>query len=199
MPDNQLLAGIIFSVTGLAILFFGYRFFKVALGIMGFAAGFILVVTLASDLTEYGRTEVMIGGLIGGIAGVVLFVMAYYAGIFIMGAFMGYMLGTSVSPYIHVDPLVIIAVAVVLGGMITFTVQKVVIVCISSFFGSWIFLLGVGQLFSRVETVSLINEPEQAIMLYQHFTWMMFVWLGISLLGIFFQYRGMDRKKHGAE
>ena len=130
MPENQYIAGFIFSVIGIAILFFGYRFFQTALGVMGFATGFVLVVTLGSDLTDFGRTEILIAGLIGGVACTCLFIMAYYAGIFIMGALLGYVLGTSVSPYIHVDPVIIIAVAVVLGGMITFVVQKVVIICI---------------------------------------------------------------------
>ncbi len=133
MPENQYIAGAIFSVIGMAVLFFGYRFFKVALGLMGFAAGFVLVVTLGSDLTDFGQTEILIAGLIGGVGFTFLFVLAYYAGIFIMGALMGYLMGTSVSPYIHVDPVIIIAVAVVLGGMVTFAVQKVVIVCISAF------------------------------------------------------------------
>jgi len=112
-----------------------------------------------------------------------------------MGALMGYVLGTSVSPYIHVEPVIIIAVAVVLGGMITFAVQKVVIICISAFFGSWIFLMGIGQLLSRVKTESLINEPGNVLLLYQKFTWMMLVWLVISMIGIYSQYRRMEKKK----
>jgi len=195
MPENQYIAGAIFSVIGMAVLFFGYRFFKVALGLMGFAAGFVLVVTLGSDLTDFGQTEILIAGLIGGVAFTFLFVLAYYAGIFIMGALMGYLMGTSVSPYIHVEPVIIIAVAVVLGGMITFAVQKVVIVCISAFFGAWVFLLGIGQLLSRVKTESLINEPGNVLLLYQKFTWMMLVWLVISMIGIYSQYRRMEKKK----
>ncbi len=195
MPENQYIAGLIFSVIGIAILFFGYRFFKAALGVMGFAAGFVLVVTLGSDLTDLGRTEILIAGLIGGVVCTFLFILAYYAGIFIMGALLGYVLGTSVSPYIHVDPVIIIAVAVVLGGMITFAVQKVVIICISSFFGAWIFLLGIGLLLSQVRTESIISEPGKVLLLYQEFTWMMLVWLIISMIGIYSQYRGMEKKK----
>ena len=195
MPENQYIAGLIFSVIGIAILFFGYRFFKAALGVMGFAAGFALVVTLGSDLTDFGRTEVLIAGLIGGVICTFLFILAYYAGIFIMGALLGYVLGTSVSPYIHVDPVIIIAVAVVLGGMITFAVQRVVIICISSFFGAWIFLLGIGLLLSQIKTGSIISEPGKVLLLYQEFTWMMLVWLVISMAGIYSQYRGMEKKK----
>ncbi len=195
MPENQYVAGLIFLVIGIAILFFGYRFFKAALGVMGFATGFILVVTLGSDLTDFGRTEVLIAGLIGGAVCTFLFIFAYYAGIFIMGALLGYVLGTSVSPYIHVDPVIIIAVAVVLGGMITFVVQRVVVICISAFFGAWIFLLGIGLLLSQIKTESIISEPGKVLLLYQEFTWMMLVWLVISLTGIYSQYRGMEKKK----
>jgi len=195
MPDNQYLAGAIFSVIGIAILFAGYRFFRVALGIMGFAAGFTLVVTLGSDLTNLGRTGILVSGVVGGILFTFLFVLAYYAGVFIMGAFLGYVLGTSASPYIHVDPVIIIAVAVVLGGLITFAVQKVVIICISAFFGAWVFLLGIGQLFSRVDTRRLFDEPGKILLLYQHQTWMMLVWLAVAVVGIIGQYKGMQRKK----
>jgi Domain of unknown function (DUF4203) len=195
MPENQYIAGAIFSVIGLAVLFFGYKFFKAALGLMGFAAGFVLVVTLGSDLTDFGQTEILIAGLIGGVAFIFLFVLAYYAGIFIMGALLGYILGTSVSPYIHVDPLIIIAVSVVLGGMITFAVQKVVIICISAFFGAWIFLLGIGQLLGHIKTASLINNPGNVLLFYQEFTWMMLVWLAIAMIGIYSQFRRMGKKK----
>ena len=195
MADNQILAGIIFSAVGLGILFFGYRFFKVALGIMGFSAGFIVCVVLASDLTEFNRTELLVSGVVSGIVGTFLFVMAYYAGVFVMGAFLGYMLGTAVAPYIHLDPLVIVAIAVVLGAMITFAVQKVVIVCLSSFFGAWLFLIGMDQLFSRLSTATLIREPEKALFLYQEMNWMMAAWLVVSLIGIYSQYRGIEKKK----
>lgn len=195
MPENHYIAGAIFLVIGIAILFFGYRFFKVALGIMGFAAGFILVVTLGTDLTDYGRSELLAAGLLGGVVCTVVFVLAYYAGVFIMGALLGYILGTSVSPYIHVDPVIIVAVAVILGGMITFAVQKVVIICISAFFGSWIFLLGAGQLAGQLETEILVNRPGEFFLLYQEFTWMMIVWLAIALIGIYSQYLGMQKRK----
>ncbi len=195
MPENHYIAGTIFIVIGIAILFFGYRFFKVALGIMGFAAGFVLVVTLGTDLTNFGRTEILVAGLVGGVVCTVLFVLAYYAGVFIMGALLGYVLGTSISPYIHVDPVIVIAVAVILGGMITFAVQKVVIVCISAFFGSWIFLLGAGQLAGQLKTELLVNRPGEVFLLYQEFTWMMLVWLVIALIGIYCQYQRMQKKK----
>jgi len=195
MPENQYIAGAIFSVIGLAVLFFGYKFFKVALGLMGFAAGFVLIVTLGSDLTDFGQTEILIAGLIGGVAFTFLFVLAYYAGIFIMGALLGYILGTSISPYIHVDPLIIIAVSVVLGGMITFAVQKVVIICISAFFGAWIFLLGIGQLLGHIKTATLINNPGNVLLFHQEFTWMMLVWLAIAMIGIYSQFRRMGKKK----
>lgn len=195
MPEDQYIAGFIFIAIGLAILFFGYRFFKIALGVMGFASGFILVSTLGTDLTEFGRNEILAAAIIGGIAFTFIFVLAYYAGVFIMGAFLGYILGTTLSPYINLDPLIIIAVAVVLGGMITFAVQKVVIICLSSFFGAWTILLGVGQLLGRVRTDSLVSEPGKVLLLYQEFSWMMLVWLVIALIGIYSQYRKMDSKK----
>ena len=195
MPENQYIAGMIFIAIGLAILFFGYRFFKVALGVMGFAAGFILVVTLGTDLTEFGRNEILAAGLIGGIVFTFVFVLAYYAGVFITGAFLGYILGTSISPYINVDPIIIIAVSIVIGGMITFAVQKVVVICVSAFFGAWIILLGVGQALGRIQTESLVSEPAKVLTLYREFTWMMVVWLAVALVGIYCQYRKMDGKK----
>jgi len=195
MVENQYIAGLIFLAIGLAILFFGYRFFKVALGVMGFAAGFILVVTLGTDLTDFGRNEVLAAGIIGGIAFTFVFVLAYYAAVFIMGAFLGYILGTSISPYIEVDPIIIIAISIVIGGMITFAVQKVVVICLSSFFGAWIMLLGTGQILGRVRTENLISQPMEALTIYRQFTWMMAVWLAVALMGIYCQYRKMDGKK----
>lgn len=194
MPEHQLLAGFVFSLVGLSVLFFGYRFFKLALGIMGFAAGFVLLISLGSAMVELGRTELLVAGVIGGIAGVFLFVMAYYAGIFIMGACLGYIIGSSIAPYLAVDPLIPITVAIVLGGMIIFAVQKVVIVCISSFFGAWMLFLGIAQILGRIDTNRLIIDPSRGLLLFQGINWMMLVWLLISLLGIYSQYRGMEKK-----
>src|SRR3982750_3856882 len=82
----ELPAAILLVLGGALSCFAGYRLFKLVLGIYGF----ILGAMLASSMMGVSHTTGMIvAGLVGGIAGALLLVFAYFIGIALVGAGLG--------------------------------------------------------------------------------------------------------------
>src|SRR5690242_2568483 len=82
----QLPAAVLLVLGGALACFAGYRLFKIVLGIYGF----ILGAMLASSMMGASNTAGMIAAaLVGGIAGALLLMFAYFIGIALVGAGLG--------------------------------------------------------------------------------------------------------------
>ena len=126
------LPGIPVVVTALAIgalvCFFGYRLFKVVLGLTGFAAGAVAGAGFATLLTSGTQTIVLVFAVIGGVIGAVILVWAYYVGMFVVGAAGGALIGGLVAAGFAawLQALIIVALAVV-GGVLALKLQRIVL------------------------------------------------------------------------
>jgi hypothetical protein len=100
---------------GLLNCFFGYRIFRIMLGVYGFflgaIAGFAFVASVAAGQTLW----LLLGAVAGGILGAVLMAVFYFVGVFFVGALVGALLTDMVALSFGVDPplLVLIVVAIV--------------------------------------------------------------------------------------
>jgi hypothetical protein len=134
-------AAIILLLGGLLSCFAGYRVFRVVLGIYGF----ILGAMLASSIFGVSNTVGMIvAAVLGGLAGAILLVFAYFVGIALVGAGLGalaaHMVWTQVAT---ADPPALAIIVVSIAGALTAMVlQRYVIIVGTSFAGSWTLLLG---------------------------------------------------------
>src|SRR5689334_14351915 len=94
---NVLIAGIIALLVGMAFCFAGYRFFRFLIAIWGFLTGFLLTAQVLSNSAGGHLQLSPLGLIIAVIVGLVLAALAYYlyvAAVVILGASVGFWIGT---------------------------------------------------------------------------------------------------------
>lgn len=145
----RLPANLLNIIIGLGILigsiqcFFGYRIFKIILGLIGFIGGGALAGSIGYAISgEEGVA--LLAGVVGGAIGAALLVALYLIGVFLIGAFLGSLIGiilfglSNGSP----EPAVLLILAVI-GGVVALIFQKFMIILSTSFGGSWSVVSGI--------------------------------------------------------
>ena len=129
---------------GVVYCFFGYRIFRIILGILGFIGGASVAAAVAFDI--FGREQVVliVAGLVGGIIGAVLMVVLYFIGIFLLGAWLGSLLGVLLTGGggSTVETVIILVLAVI-GGVAAVMLQKLMIILSTALSGAWAIVSGV--------------------------------------------------------
>lgn len=125
---------------GLLACFFGYRLFKVVLGVFGFIIGALA----ASSVFGAGDTTPMvIAAIVGGIAGAALLLAAYFVGVALVGAGVGALLVNVIWTQIEGDPHPAVVILFSVAGAVVATwLQRYVIILATAFMGAWTMLLG---------------------------------------------------------
>ena len=83
----QLPAAMVLLLGGIVACFFGYRLFKFVLGIFGFILGALAASSIwGSSDTVYMVLAALLGGLVGGL----LLLAAYFVGVALVGAGLGW-------------------------------------------------------------------------------------------------------------
>ncbi len=106
-----ILTGIIYLVVGLIACFFGSRFYRIVLALSGFVAGYHIVSGL---LVGQPETSQIIGAIVGGIIGAVLFWTFYKFSQVLFGAFLGLVLATIIGNSFNLDNTIALILAIVL-------------------------------------------------------------------------------------
>jgi hypothetical protein len=140
----ELPAALLLMLGGAISCFAGYRLFRAVLGVYGF----ILGAMLASSMMGVSNTIGMIvAAIVGGIAGAVILMFAYYVGIALVGAGLGalvtHLAWSALRPSADPPAVLVIAVAIV-GAVIAMVLQRYVIIIGTAFGGAWTMLLGLG-------------------------------------------------------
>jgi hypothetical protein len=187
-------------VLGLVNCFFGYRIFRILLGVYGFLLGAAVGFVLAGVLFEgQGWWVSAVGALAGGLLGAALMAALYYVGVFVVGAVTGAMLAGAVGAALGValPGIVTIVVAIVVGIAAIFF-QRVVIVLATSLAGAWMAVIGgyalmAGQPF-ELGDLTRLPAPWQRSLLP------LAIWLVLAIAGAVVQFRttkGRDEKDRG--
>ena len=136
----QLPAAVVLLAGGLTACFFGYRLFKVVLGVFGFIIGALA----ASSVFGAGDTTPMVmAAILGGIAGAALLLAAYFVGVALVGAGLGALLVNMIWTQIDGDPHpAVVIVFSVAGAVVATWLQRYVIILATAFTGAWTMLLG---------------------------------------------------------
>jgi hypothetical protein len=136
----QLPAAAVLVLGGLVSCFLGYRLFKFVLGIFGFILGALAASSIwgASD-TAY----MVIAALLGGIAGSLLLLAAYFVGVALVGAGLGALVANLIWTQIEGDPHPFVVVLFsVAGALLATWLQRYVIILGTAFGGAWTIVVG---------------------------------------------------------
>jgi hypothetical protein len=186
-PDVYNIAIGLGILVGAIQCFFGYRFFKVVLGLLGFLAGGILAAGFGYSISQQ-EIVALLAGLVGGLIGAGVLVMLYFIGIFFIGAYLGTILGAVLFGLTGIEPgpmvLLIPAVAV---GIFAIIFQKFMIIFSTGFGGAWSVVAGLAYF-----TTGAI-DPTNIERLFRpdgiHFYAVVLGWLALGITGVAVQYR----------
>lgn len=137
----QLPAAGVLVLGGIVACFLGYRLFKFVLGIFGFIIGALAASSIwgASD-----TTYMVVAALVGGVAGALLLLAAYFVGVALVGAGLGALVANLVWTQIEGDPHPFVVVLFsVAGALLATWLQRYVIILGTAFGGAWTMVVGV--------------------------------------------------------
>lgn len=192
---------ILLVLGGTLACFAGYRLLRTVLGIYGFIIGAML----ASSMVDVSNALAMIlAAVIGGFAGAVILVFAYFVGVALVGAGLGALIAHVVwTQAAGTDPPALaVIIASILGAVGTMILQRYVIIVATAFGGAWTIIVGGLTIASAqgVEGLPALGEPW---ILYP-FTpasgerWVPVAWIALGLIGAIVQLATANRKKKKA-
>jgi hypothetical protein len=200
---TAIIAGLISILLGIANCFFGYRIFRVLLGIIGFiggaAAGLAIIQALvvAGNISSSGSLlYYILAALIGGAIGAVLLIFVYFIGVFLLGALMGLLLGSYIAQAVGGGDNVILIAAIVLalvGGILALILQRAVIIIATAISGAYSIVWGIALLVSP-GVVTRMLSGQTAIM--QSAPVLLLVgWVILAIAGMVVQFAWTGKKK----
>ena len=151
------LAAVIFLVGGLLTCFAGFRLFRMVLALYGFFAGAMI----GSHMTDPGNTwAVAMYGLVGGLAGAALMVVAYFVGVGLIGAGLAALVLNMVWKLMGGEPPTLLLVIVcVVGAVLALNVVRYVVIFGSAIAGSWTALIGGLALMGNPTALKAASAP----------------------------------------
>ena len=125
---------------GFLSCFFGYRLFKIVLGMFGFAVG---VLAASSFFGPADTTPMLIGAFVGGLIGAGVLLAAYFVGVALVGAGIGALLVNLIWTQVEGDPHpAVVILASVAGAVVATWLQRYVIILATAFTGAWTMFVG---------------------------------------------------------
>ncbi len=185
-------------IFGAVCCFWGYRAFRVVLGIIGFMLGVYLAASLVAHFTGGFGIIAIIAGIVGGMIGASLVMFLYYVGVFILGMLGGWALGALLAgPASLGISLVIPALVAIAGGVLAIIFQRFIIIVSTALLGSWGVVSGVFYfLNSGIVPMDIFNGPSDLLPVHGVMrSAMLLCWLVLALVGIVFQFSSSKRKK----
>ena len=142
LPSSyELPAAVLLALGGALACFAGYRLFRFVLAIYGFVIGAML----ASSMMAASNTVGMVAAaIVGGLAGALILVFAYFLGIALVGAGLGALIAHVGWAYVRTGdpPAAAVIVAAILGAVGAMFLQRYVIIVSTAFGGAWTVLVG---------------------------------------------------------
>src|SRR5438552_5718232 len=132
----ELPAAVLLVISGAVACFAGYRLFKIVLGVYGFILGAMIV---SSMMGVSNTTGMVVAALVGGIAGALLLVFAYFVGIALVGAGLGALIAHVGWSWIGSGdpPAIAVILLSIVGSIGAMVLQRYVIIVSTAFGGAW--------------------------------------------------------------
>ena len=179
----ELPAAVLLVLGGALSCFAGYRLFKVVLGIYGFILGAMLASSMMAASNTLGM---IVSAVVGGLAGALLLVFAYFVGIALVGAGLGALVVHVTWSYVRSGdppPLAVIVMAIA-GSIAAMLLQRYVIIVATAFGGAWTMIVGAIAAVGDRGAVPAAGEG-----------WVPIAWVGLGLIGTAVQLGVTGRKK----
>lgn len=182
-------AAVAIFLGGAVACFAGYRFFRIVLGIYGFIIGAMLASSMVGSGSHVGM---LAAAVLGGLAGSVVLVMAYFVGIALIGAGIGALVGQAAwSWFAPGDPHWIVIVVVAIAGAVgAMWLQRYVIIVSTAFAGAWTMMVGAANILAQ-RGITRGASASEVWILYPTtmptFRWAPWVWLALGMTGLIVQ------------
>jgi len=187
-------------VWGLLDCLFGYRIFRVTLGVVGGVFGVIFgqAAGIALGFGLGGQIAAMVlCGLLG--AGVAF--LLYTGAVFVAGFGFGSTLGILLlSHYNQMVALISGVVLGIIGGFLAVSLQRVLIILATALLGAFRATVAIGYFVSKLDWLYYYQNPQQIPVMIDANSWMFPVILGMTVVGVIAQFElgGSLAKKKNA-
>lgn len=182
----ELPAAILLVLGGALACFAGYRLFRIVLGIYGFIGGAMLA---SSTMGVSNTTGMIAAALIGGLAGALILMFAYFVGIALVGAGLGALVAHVGWGYVGPGdpPPAVVIVFALLGSVAAMLLQRYVIIVATAFGGAWTVIVG-GLAMSGDHGAARAAATADVWILYPltpapGHRWVPFAWIVLGLIG----------------
>jgi hypothetical protein len=136
----QVPAAILLLAGGILACFLGHRLFRIVLGLYGFVTGALLATAITGP-TDPGSSVLPM--LIGGAAGALLLILAYFIGVALVGAALGAIIVHAIWAQLGREPHPLVVIAgTIAGSLCAMALQRYVIILGTAFGGAWTTLIG---------------------------------------------------------
>jgi len=200
MVFENFLIGLLILIVGAAFCFAGYRFFRILIAIWGFFVGFNLGASGMVALFGQHFLGTITGWILGIVLGLVIALLAYflyYAAIVVLGASVGYAIGSGLIGAIGLNNpgFLSILVGIVLAAILTFSVlilnlPKILIMVFTAIGGAATIVSGILLLFGQIPTAALQYGFDTAVIRASWF-WSLVV-IALAVVGFVVQWRTMQ-------
>jgi hypothetical protein len=137
-------AAIILLLGGLLACFAGYRVFRVVLAIYGFILGALFASSFMGTDQTVWMILIWIGG---GVAGALILIVAYFAGVALLGAGIGAGAAHMIWAALEAEPGVLVLILFsIAGALAALALQRYVIIIATAFGGAQTALVGAAAL-----------------------------------------------------
>ena len=181
---------------GLLACFMGYRLLRTLLALYGFIGGVVVATMFVGQLETW---LAIVATIAAGVAGSVLAVLAYLAGVAMLGAGLGAVVLNVAWSYRGGEPNVWVVLVACLGGaLLALAVRRYVLIIATSFGGAWTALVGGLALAGNSAAVAAASGNVQQLPpvadLRTHLGFVL-GWCGLGVLAALVQMRDMFRRR----
>jgi hypothetical protein len=200
-------AAVLLVLSGAVACFAGYRLFRLVLAIYGFILGAMLASSMMGITNSLGM---VLAAVVGGLAGALILVFAYFVAIALVGAGLGALIANVGWTYIRttsIDPPPVAVIALAIAGAVgAMILQRYVIIVATAFGGAWTLIVG-GLALSgdsvgggRTAATNAASAGSGVWILYPTSAalsrqWLVVAWIGLGLIGTLVQLGITGRKR----
>jgi hypothetical protein len=201
MFTERLIIGLLALIIGALFCFAGYRLFRVIMAIWGFLLGFFVGTQVIMSLL--GNTTFATGlawgtGILLGLLLALLAYALYTAAMTLLGASIGYLLGTGLMTALGIgnQSTVVIIVGLILAVLFAILIlaldlARLLIVANTAMGGAAAIVIAILLLYSLIP-MDVFSFDQLSTLLKNSPGWLL-LWLGLSLLGGIFQLQNTRR------
>jgi Domain of unknown function (DUF4203) len=195
----ELPAAVLLVLGGALSCFAGYRLFKIVLAIYGFILGASIA---SSTMGVSNATGQVLAAIVGGLAGALILVLAYFVGIALIGAGLGALVSHVAWGYFGSGdpPAALVIVLAIFGAIGAMLLQRYVIIVATAFGGAWTVIVGALAIAAGRVPAAANTRNADVWILYPMSPapdqkWVPIAWIALGLVGTAVQLGITARKK----